>query len=158
MSDPADAANEKPPAPQISDEQWLALNDGVIAEYRENDGSVGGRWDGNPMILLTTIGARSGQERTSPLTYTVDSKDNDRLVIIASRAGDDRHPDWYHNLVANSEVTVELGSERFQATATVAAEPDRTRLFDERIAVMPRFGDYLQATDRTIPVVVLERH
>lgn len=141
-------------SPRLTDEQWLGLNTGVIAEFRANGGQCGGRWEGNPMILLTTVGARSGQARTSPLTYTTDG---DRLVVIASRAGDDRHPDWYHNLVANPAVTVELGTERFEANAVVADEPERTRLLDARVEVMPRFGDYVDQTDRTIPVVVLER-
>lgn len=146
------------PQPRMTDEQWLSLNDGVIAEFRANGGRCGGRWEGNPMVLLTTIGARSGRERTSPLTYTTDSTESgDRLVLIASRAGDDRHPDWFHNLVANPEVVVELGTERFDAVATVAEEPERSRLLDARIAAMPRFGDYVNQTDRTIPVVVVER-
>jgi len=133
---------------------WLGLNGGVIEEFRANGGECGGRFEGNPMILLTTTGAKSGQQRTSPLTYTMD---DDRIVVIASRAGSDRHPDWYRNLVANPEVTVEIGDESFTAHASTAEEPERTRLFDERIAVMPRFGEYLTATDRVIPVVVLER-
>ncbi len=133
---------------------WLGLNGGVIDEFRNNGGECGGRFEGNPMILLTTIGAKSGLERTSPLTYTMDG---DRIVVIASRAGSDRHPDWYINLVAHRDVTVELGDESFAAVASIADEPERTRLFDERIAVMPRFGEYLQATNRVIPVVVLER-
>ena len=106
------------------------------------------------MILLTTTGARSGRSRTAPLTYTTDGE---RLVVIASRAGDDRHPDWYHNLVADPAVTVEQGSERVEATARVVEEPERTRLLEARIAQMPRFGEYVEQTDRTIPVVVLER-
>ncbi len=142
------------PHPTITDEQWLSLNEGVIAEFRANGGRCGGRWEGNPMVLLTTVGARSGQARTSPLTYTTDGE---RLVLVASRAGDHRHPDWYHNLVANPEVTIELGSERFTARATVADEPERSRLLDARIAEMPRFGQYVEMTDRTIPVVVIER-
>lgn len=153
------------PQPRMTDQQWLNLNDGVIAEFRANGGKCGGRWEGNPMILLTTVGAKSGLERTSPLTYTLDPAETDgpggtedRIVLIASRAGDDRHPDWYHNLVANPEVVIEFGSERFAATATVVDEPERTRLFDARIAAMPRFGDYVDQTDRTIPVVVIERN
>ena len=133
---------------------WLGFNPPVIDEFRANRGKCGGRWEGNPMILLTTTGARSGQPRTCPLTYTMDG---DRLVIIASRAGADRHPDWFHNLAANPQVTVELGTETFQANAIVTEEPERTRIFDERIAEMPRFGEYRTMTDREIPVVVLER-
>ena len=144
----------KSPQPKMSDEQWLELNGGVIPEFRANGGKCGGRWEGNPMVLLTTTGARSGQERTSPLTYTTDGEG---IVLIASRAGDDRHPDWYHNLVANPEVVIELGTERFEARARTAEEPERTRLFDERVSAMPRFGDYVEMTDRAIPVVVVER-
>ncbi len=106
------------------------------------------------MVLLTTIGAKSGAARTSPLTYTTDG---DRIVLIASRAGDDRHPDWYHNLAANAEVVIELGEERFDALARTAEEPERSRLLDARVEVMPRFGGYVEMTDRTIPVVVIER-
>lgn len=138
----------------MTDEQWLKLNTGVIAEFRANEGACGGRWEGNPMVLLTTTGAKSGQERVSPLTYT---KDDDRIVLIASRAGDVRHPDWYYNLVANPDVVIEIGSDRYEARARVADEPERTRLLDERVAVMPRFGGYVEMTDRTIPVVVIER-
>lgn len=140
--------------PRNTDEQWLALNGGVIPEFRANGGQCGGRWEGNPMVLLTTIGAKSGKDRTSPLTYTTDG---DRIVLIASRAGDVRHPDWYYNLVANPDVVIELGTERFEATASVADEPERTRLLDARVEVMPRFGDYVEKTDRVIPVVVVER-
>lgn len=138
----------------MTDEQWLSLNDGVIAEFRANGGACAGRWEGNPMVLLTTIGAKSGAARTSPLTYTTDG---DRIVLIASRAGDDRHPDWYHNLAANAEVVIELGEERFDALARTAEEPERSRLLDARVEVMPRFGGYVEMTDRTIPVVVIER-
>ena len=106
------------------------------------------------MILLTTTGAKSGQERVSPLTITMDG---DRIVLIASRAGDVRHPAWYHNLVANPDVAVEDGTERYEAKASVVDEPERSRLLDERVAAMPRFGEYTKLTDRTIPVVVIER-
>jgi len=137
-----------------SDEQWLALNEQVIEEFRANGGQCGGAFAGNPMVLLTTIGARSGLARTSPITYTTDG---DRIVLIASKAGADHHPAWYHNLLANPEVIVEVGTERFAARARVAEEPERSRLFDERVAVMERFDGYRRMTDRTIPVVVVER-
>lgn len=137
-----------------TDEEWLALNGSVIEEFRANGGRCGGVWEGNPMLLLTTVGARSGQARTSVLTYTMDG---DRYVLIASKAGADHHPAWYHNLAANPEVTVEVGTERFAARAYRAAEPEAGRLYDERVAVMPRFDGYRQATAREIPVVVIER-
>ncbi|MCC6438373.1 MAG: nitroreductase family deazaflavin-dependent oxidoreductase [Acidimicrobiales bacterium] len=137
-----------------TDAQWLALNEAVIAEFRANGGRCGGPFEGNPMVLLTTTGARSGLPRTSPVTYTTDG---DRWVLIASKAGADHHPAWYHNLVANPDVIVEVGDERFPARATVAVEPERTRLFEARVAVMPRFDGYREETDREIPVVVVER-
>ena len=147
----------------MTDEQWLDLNEGVIAEFRAGGGRCGGRWEGNPMVLLTTTGAKSGAERVSPLTYTRSPEGH--IVLIASRAGDSRHPAWYHNLVANPDVAIEIaagesaddGVERYEARARVADEPERTALFDARIAVMPRFGEYMKMTDRTIPVVVVER-
>jgi deazaflavin-dependent oxidoreductase (nitroreductase family) len=138
----------------LANDQWLELNRAVIEEFRANGGRCGGRWEGNPMLLLTTTGARSGLPRTSPLTYTTDG---DRLVVIASKAGADQHPAWYHNLVTTPDVVVELGAESFPAKATVAAEPDRSRLFAERVAVMERFAGYQELTERVIPVVVLQR-
>ncbi len=137
-----------------TDEQWLALNERVIAEFRANGGQCGGPFAGNPMVLLTTIGARTGLPRTSPVTSTTDG---DRIVLIASKAGAEHHPAWYHNLVANPTVTVEVGTERFTARARVAEEPERSRLYAARVAVMARFGAYQEQTDRTIPVVVIER-
>lgn len=138
----------------LSDEQWLKLNASVIEEFRANGGKCGGRFEGNPMVLLTTTGAKSGLPRTSPVTYTMDA---DRWVLIASKAGSHHHPAWYLNLVANPEVTLEVGTERFTARARVASEPERSRLYAERVAVMARFADYEQATDRKIPLVVIER-
>ena len=137
-----------------SDAEWLDLNQRVIDEFRANAGRCGGPFEGNPMVLLTTTGARSGLPRTSPVTFTTDG---DRWVLIASKAGADHHPAWYHNVVANPDVVLEVGSERFPARARIAEEPERSRLFAERVAVMPRFDGYRQITDRTIPVVVIER-
>lgn len=137
-----------------SDAEWLSINKKVIAEFRANGGECGGPFAGNPMVLLTTTGARSGLARTAPVTYTTDG---DRWVLIASKAGAERHPAWYHNLVAHPEVILEVGSERFPARARVAGEPERSRLYTERVAVMPRFGTYQEQTEREIPVVVIER-
>src|SRR2546423_15426987 len=91
-------------------------NSQVIEEFRANGGKVGGPFAGAPLLLLTTVGAKSGQSRITPLVYTTDG---DRMVIVASKAGAPTNPDWYHNLVANPTVTVEVGNERFQARAAI---------------------------------------
>src|SRR5215469_6544156 len=88
----------------------------VIEEFRAGRGKPGGRWEGRPLLLLTTTGARSGQPRTTPMMYI---PDGDRLLVIASNIGAPRHPDWYHNLIAHSEVTVEVGTEIYEANAIV---------------------------------------
>lgn len=131
------------------------FNRQVISEFRANNGKVGGPFAGGSLLLLTTTGAKSGQPRTSPLAYTTDG---DKLVIIASKAGAPTNPDWYHNLLVHPEVTVEVGSERFQARASVVADPqERDRLYAKMVAQMPGFADYEKKTTRKIPVVVLER-
>ena len=130
------------------------FNQQVIAEFRANGGQVGGQFAGAPMLLLTTTGARSGQARTAPLVYTTDG---DRFVIIASKGGAPTNPDWYHNVRANPEATVEVGTETFQARATVPDGEERDRLFDQMAAQMPGFAEYQRNTTRRIPVVVLER-
>ena len=131
-----------------------SFNEGVIAEFRANGGKVGGPFAGAPMMILTTTGAKSGQPRTMPLVYTTDG---DRYVIIASKGGAPTSPDWFHNLVANPEVTVEVGTETFPARASVPEEPEHARLYDAQAALMPNFAEYQQKTTRKIPVVVLER-
>jgi deazaflavin-dependent oxidoreductase (nitroreductase family) len=130
------------------------FNQQVIAEFRANGGNVGGQFAGAPMLLLTTTGAKSGQSRTTPLVHSTDS---DRIVIIASKGGAPTHPDWYHNLLANPEVTVELGTETFRARATVAEGAERDRIFARVVEQMPGFGEYQKNTTRVIPVVLLER-
>jgi len=106
------------------------------------------------LLLLHTTGAKSQQQRVSPVAYTTDG---DRLVVIASKGGAPTHPNWYYNIVANPLVTVELGIEQFQAHATIPAEPDRTRLYDQMATVMPGFAEYQRKTTRIIPVIVLTR-
>jgi deazaflavin-dependent oxidoreductase (nitroreductase family) len=135
--------------------EWQQMNAPVIEEYRATGGHVTGRFGGRPLLLLTTTGVKSGQPRVTPLNY---STDGGRLVVIASKGGSPTHPDWYRNLVANPEVTVELGKERFRARATTAEEPERTRLLHQQAARMPFFAEYeRQVTARKIPVVILER-
>ncbi|MFT4039887.1 MAG: nitroreductase/quinone reductase family protein, partial [Thermomicrobiales bacterium] len=106
------------------------------------------------VLLVTTTGAKSGQPRIAPLVYT---KDGDRYVIIASKGGAPTNPDWYYNIAANPEVTVEVGEETFPARAEIAPEPERTRLFDAQATLMPGFRDYQNNTSRIIPVITITR-
>jgi deazaflavin-dependent oxidoreductase (nitroreductase family) len=130
------------------------FNHQLVEEFRANDGKVTGVFAERPLLVLTTTGARSGQPRTIPLVYTTDE---DRLVIIASKGGAPTHPAWYHNVVANPTVTVELPGETFRAKAEVAEGEERDRLYDQQAALMPAFAEYQRKTTRSIPVVVLER-
>jgi deazaflavin-dependent oxidoreductase (nitroreductase family) len=130
------------------------LNQQVIREFRANQGKVGGRYANRSLLLLTTTGAKSGRSLTRPLAYTTDG---DRIVVIASFGGAPKNPSWYHNLVANPEATVELGSERFRVRATVTSGEERQRLFDRQATQMPAFAEYQKKTTRQIPVIVLTR-
>jgi len=127
-------------------------NKKVIEEFRTNEGRVGGNFEGKTLLLLHTKGAKSQQERINPVACI---KDGDRLAVIASKGGAPTHPDWYYNIVANPQVTVEVGAENFQALASVAEEPERTRLYNQMVEVMPGFDDYRRNTTRVIPVIVL---
>jgi deazaflavin-dependent oxidoreductase (nitroreductase family) len=133
---------------------WHAFNEGVVEGFRANGGVGPGRWANQPLLLLTTIGARSGLPRTTPLIYSTDA---DRYVVIASKGGEPTHPDWYRNLVANPDVTLEVGGETFPARAEVAEGAERRRLFDQQAAQMPFFAEYERKTPREIPVVVFTR-
>jgi deazaflavin-dependent oxidoreductase (nitroreductase family) len=131
------------------------FNQELIEQFRTNRGVITEAvFAGRELLLLTTTGARSGAIRTHPLAFT---RDGDRYVVIASKAGSDRNPDWYHNLVANPEVTVEVGAERFAARAVVVDGAERDRLYDQQAAVLPTFAEYQRRTTRRIPVIVLER-
>jgi deazaflavin-dependent oxidoreductase (nitroreductase family) len=130
------------------------FNRKLIEEYRANGGKVSGMFAGAPLLLLTSTGARSGQPRVAPLAYTTE---NGRLVVIASKGGAPTHPDWFYNVRANPDVTVELGAETFPARATLTQGAERQRLFDQMAAQMPNFAEYQRNTTRQIPVIVLER-
>lgn len=129
-------------------------NQNVINEFRANAGKVGGPFEGKSLLLLHTIGAKTGQERINPVACV---EDGERLVIVASKAGSPTHPDWYHNIIANPNITVEYKTEIFQVIAEIATEPERTRLYGKMVEVMPGFADYQQKTSRVIPVIVLYR-
>ena len=133
---------------------WNAFNRTVIDEFRANEGKVSGAFAGAPMILITHKGAKSGKEYTSPLVYT---RDADNVVIIASKGGAPENPQWFRNLVANPDVVVEIGTEKYAGRARVAKGPERDRLFRAQADLMPNFDEYATKTTRTIPVVVIER-
>jgi deazaflavin-dependent oxidoreductase (nitroreductase family) len=127
-------------------------NDAIIEEFRANAGKVGGRFAGRTLLLLHNVGAKSGQERVNPVAYV---KDGERYVIIASKGGAPTNPDWYYNLLAHPEVTIEVGSETYRVRAEVAPEPERSRLYAKMAEMMPGFADYEKKTTRKIPVFVL---
>jgi deazaflavin-dependent oxidoreductase (nitroreductase family) len=128
-------------------------NSSIIAEFRANGGKVGGQFEGAPLLLLHTTGARSGQERVNPVMYR---PDGDNLVVFASKAGASTNPDWYHNLRANPRVSVEIGTEQRDVVARIAEGDERERLWGAHKAAWPGFADYETKTDRQIPVVILE--
>lgn len=129
-------------------------NTKIIEEFRATGGKVGGQFDGAPLLLLHSTGAKSGQDRVAPVMYLADGDD---LVVFASKAGADTNPDWFHNLEANPDTRVEIGPDTVAVRARVAEGEERDRLFDRQKAAYPGFADYEAGTDRVIPVVVLER-
>lgn len=129
------------------------FNDAFIEEFRSHDGKMPGELGEVDLLLLTAKGAKSGEPRTVPLGF---HRIDGRLVVIASMGGADRNPPWFHNVVANPEVTVELGTEIFRARAVVTSGEDRDHLYADVVSRMPVFGDYEARTDRVIPVIELE--
>ncbi len=127
-------------------------NQSIIDEFRANSGKVGGHFAGRTLLLLHTIGAKSGQERVNPVAYV---KDGDRYVIIASKGGAPTNPDWYYNLLAHPLATVEVGTETFQVRAEATSDPERTRLYDKMVEINPGFDEYRKKTTRAIPVIIL---
>ena len=128
------------------------FNAQIIEEFRANEGRVGGMFEGNPLLLLHHAGARSGTSYINPLAYQADQG---RYVIFASKGGAPENPGWYHNLKANPDVTIEVGTETLAAHAEEATGEERERLFRTQAERIPQFGEYEQKTARTIPVMVL---
>jgi deazaflavin-dependent oxidoreductase (nitroreductase family) len=129
-------------------------NTKIIEEFRANEGKVGGPFEGAPILLLHTTGARSGLERVNPMMYLVE---DGRTFVFASKAGADTHPDWYHNLVANPAVTFEEGTETVAADAAPLAEEERAAIYAIQAERYPGFAEYEAKTTRVIPVVELVR-
>jgi deazaflavin-dependent oxidoreductase (nitroreductase family) len=136
---------------------WLSVNDWnqqVMEEFRANGGKVAQFGDA-PMVILHTVGAKSGEVREKPLVCLVDGE---RLVIFASKAGAPNNPAWFHNLKANPEIDIEYGTERYRARAVELTGAERDDYYARQVALMPQFGDYAEkATGRVIPVLALER-
>jgi deazaflavin-dependent oxidoreductase (nitroreductase family) len=131
------------------------FNTQVIEEFRANGGKVGGQFEGANIVLMTTTGAKSGVERTTPVVYF---EDGDRIYVIASAGGSPKHPAWYHNLMAHPELTVEVGTEKYRAKANpVTDDAERDRLYAHAVALMPGFGEYEKQAGRRIPVLHLDR-
>ncbi len=134
---------------------WSDFNQQLINDLRANGGrATNGPFKGSDVLILTTKGARSGRVRENPLAF---SRDNGHYVVIASRGGSPRHPAWYHNLVANPDVSVEALGERFDARAKVVDGEEYERLYQQHARRMPAFNEYRRRTSRKIPVIVLER-
>jgi deazaflavin-dependent oxidoreductase (nitroreductase family) len=132
-------------------------NSNIIEEFRANEGRVGGMFEGAPLLLLHSTGRRTGEERVNPLMYLADG---DRWIAFGSKGGHTAHPHWIHNLEANPDATIEVGTETIPVKATVLREgPERDELYARQVAAYPQFGEYEKKTKghRTIPVIVLER-
>jgi deazaflavin-dependent oxidoreductase (nitroreductase family) len=127
----------------------------IIEEFRENDGRVGGMFAGAPMVLLHTIGARSGEKRVNPLVYF--PGEDGTMTIVASAGGAPRHPAWYHNLRANPRTEIEVGTERVPVVARELEGEERATVWKRIVAERPGFGEYQEKAGRVIPVVELTR-
>jgi deazaflavin-dependent oxidoreductase (nitroreductase family) len=129
-------------------------NKGIIEEFRANRGKVGGRFANIPILLLHHKGARTGTVRVNPLAY---QPDDERFVVFASKGGAPTNPDWYHNLRANPDATVEVGTETISVRARVTEGEERERLWSSAKQAIPGFAAYEERTPRKIPIIVLER-
>ena len=130
------------------------FNQRLIEEFRANGGKVTGQFSGAPVVLLTTTGAKSGKRHTTPLVYL---QDGERVVVFASMGGAPKNPAWYHNLLANPAVTVEVGTETYEAKAAVVTGAERDALYARQAARFDAFNQYQARTSRVIPVVALTR-
>jgi deazaflavin-dependent oxidoreductase (nitroreductase family) len=129
-------------------------NNGVIKEFRENGGLVGGMFEGKPMILVHHTGAKSGVERVTPLVYL---PEGEQIYIFASKGGAPENPAWYHNLVANPRVKAEVGTETFEVEAVVLQGAERDEVYAKQAVLQPNFAEYQEKTSRIIPVIELKR-
>jgi deazaflavin-dependent oxidoreductase (nitroreductase family) len=143
------------PGRQGFDEVASGWNQQIIDEFRANQGSVGGPFEGASMILIHHIGAKSGVERVTPLVQF--PEDDRHTVIVASNAGRPKNPAWFHNIKANPRLEVETGTETYPVVAEEITGPERDEFWKRVVTDMPGFADYQRSTDRTIPLVRLTR-
>jgi deazaflavin-dependent oxidoreductase (nitroreductase family) len=129
-------------------------NSNIIEEFRASHGKVGGMFEGAPMLLLTHTGAKTGTRRTNPLAY---QRHDGRVFVFATKGGSTRNPHWFLNLKANTDVTVEIGVETFEATAVEITGAERDEIYARQSALRPAFGEYQKDNPRTIPVVEIIR-
>ncbi len=129
------------------------FNAQIIEEFRANDGKLGGQFEGAPVLLLHTTGAKSGKQRINPMMYQ--DLGDDAVAVFASKAGAPTNPDWYYNLVANAQVAAEIGALTRNFTAHTATANERERIWTKQKHDYPGFADYESKTTREIPVVVL---
>ena len=129
-------------------------NQPIIEEFRSNGGRVGGNFEGRPVLLLSTTGAKTGLRRVNPLMYLADGE---RWLVFATKGGNPKNPDWYHNLVANPAVTIEVGTETVEGRAEVITGEERDRLYAKQAEAYPQFAEYERRTSRIIPVIALSR-
>lgn len=132
---------------------WAAATELLIREIREYGHALSGNWLGRQALLLNTTGARTAEPRMSPLAYSLD---NGRYVVTASKGGAPTHPGWFHNLLADPIVAIEVDKKKFQAHASTAEGAERERLWLQHIALHPGIGEYPKLTTRIIPVVILD--
>jgi deazaflavin-dependent oxidoreductase (nitroreductase family) len=141
--------------PDLDKQQTLTFNENNIAEFRASSGRIASFGDA-PLLLLSTTGARSGQRRTSPMMYLADEDNPNRVYVFASAAGADQNPAWFHNTVSHpDDIEVELGDERYLATAEVLHEPQRAEVYASQASRYPGFAGYQEKTSRLIPVIAL---
>jgi deazaflavin-dependent oxidoreductase (nitroreductase family) len=138
----------------VAEFDFNAWNKQVITEFRANEGKVGGAFKDATVLVLHSTGAKSGAERLNPLVYL---PDGDNWVIIASKGGAPKHPDWYHNLVAHPTASIEVGTDTIDVDVKEVTGPERDKLYAERVGRFASFGDYEKRTTRKIPVLRLTR-
>ena len=138
----------------FSAENIRDFNGRIVAEFRANGGKVGPPFEGATLLLLTTIGAKSGQSRLAPLAYL---QIDDMMVIVGSKAGSDTNPDWVHNLRANPQARIEVGTDAYDVVARELPPDERDAVYPKIVALAPGFGEYQEKTDRVIPLFELQR-